>query len=140
MRGVRGMAGTGVIVRLTIVRRIRASGRFIVLLGLIRGTRLIVLLRIVRGMEILGLDRRVTGTLAHVLLGMAMGTLVLVRRGMGMGIRVLVRRGMATRVRDPTSRVFSRRGRVIQVLGLLRSQSRRFSLRHSQGLLRRLGL
>ena len=153
MRVGQGMAGTGAIVRRTIVRLLRSTGRFIVRLGLIvRGIRVIVRLRIhvrrglvrletgilghgLQVMGILGLGRLVMGTgiralgllvmgtgiLALGLLGMAMGILALVRLETEMGIQGHGLRGMEI------SPAFSRRGLVIQALGL----------RHSRSLLRR---
>ena len=164
MRVGQGMAGTGAIVRRTIVRLLRSTDRFIVRLGLIaRGIRVIVRLRIhvrrglvrletgIRGhglqvMGILGLGRVMemgtlvldrlgmgtgiralgllvmgTGILALGLLGMAMGILALVRLETEMGIQGHGLRGMEI------SPAFSRRGLVIQALGL----------RHSRSLLRR---
>jgi hypothetical protein len=153
MRVGQGMAGTGAIVRRTIVRLLRSTDRFIVRLGLIaRGIRVIVRLRIHvrRGLVRLETGIRGHGLLVMGILGlglrvMEMGTLVLDRLGMGTGIRALGLLGMAmgilALVRLETemgiqghglrgmeiSPAFSRRGLVIQALGL----------RHSRSLLRR---
>jgi hypothetical protein len=150
MPGGQGMAGTGAIVRRTIVHLIRISGRFIVRLGLIRGIRVIgrLLMEVgqsrhrtsrARALGIRALVRRGMGIRALDRPGMGMGilALVLLETGMGIlgrglrgtGIRVLVRRGMGIRVHVPTSRVFSRRGRVIRVLDLLHRRSLRLGLR-----------
>jgi hypothetical protein len=102
-------------------------------------------------MELRAIVRLQMGILVLVLLGMETGIRALVRRGTGMGILVLVLlgtgtairvldlrgtgilglvlRGMGIRVHVPTSRVFSRRGRVIRVLDLLHRRSLRLGLR-----------